>query len=424
MDKQDTLAFDKQHLWHPYSSFTNPTPVFDVVRAEGVYLELGDGRKVIDGMSSWWCAIHGYNHPVLNEAIHQQLDKMAHVMFGGLTHQPAVELGKRLISILPQNLNRIFYADSGSVSVEVAMKMAIQYWYSKGLSNKNRFATVRGGYHGDTTGPMSVCDPVNGMHHMFRSILPEYYFVDRPVAATDDYFDISEMNQLRSVFEKHHAEIAAFIIEPILQGAGGMRFMAPQYVLECRKLCDEFDILMICDEIATGFGRTGSMLAIDQVGIVPDLLCLGKALTGGYMSFAATIASSEIANIISESEAGTFMHGPTFMGNPLACSVACASFDLLHAIDWRTNVIRIETQLKKGLLPLKNESKVADVRVKGAVGVLELKENVDMKTLQPWLLGQGVWLRPFGKLLYTMPPYIINNDEIDKITKVIAQAVQ
>ena len=418
-DLQAKLAFDRQHIWHPYSSANSTQPLFFIEGASGVHLRLADGRKLIDGMSSWWCAIHGYNHPVLNTAIESQLKAMSHVMFGGLTHQPAIDLAERLVRLTPDSLNRVFFADSGSVSVEVAIKMAIQYYQARGSAKKNRLLALRNGYHGDTFACMSVCDPVTGMHHLFKYSLIEQIFAPAPAEERLQ----QQLEELETLFVEHHHELAAFILEPIVQGAGGMRFYPPAYLERARALCDEHDVLLIADEIATGFGRTGTLFACEQAAIAPDILCLGKALTGGYMTLAATLCSDEIAEVISKGEAGAFMHGPTFMANPLACSVASASIDLLLKDDWKNKVAAIESWLLEDLMPLKGHSRVSDVRVKGAIGVLELEAPCDLAKLQPRLVDAGVWLRPFGKLLYTMPPFISERQHIAAIGRAMTRAL-
>jgi len=410
------LQFDAQHIWHPYTNLKHPTPVFGVESADGVYLNLTNGQKVVDGMSSWWSAIHGYNHPVLNAAIESQLKKMSHVMFGGLTHQPAIDLCKKLISMTVVELDCVFLADSGSVSVEVALKMALQYWFSKGQKNKNKFLTIRNGYHGDTFGAMSVCDPVNGMHSMFQGVMPEHLFVSSPTCVKDEDWRDEYIQEFRSAIKVNHKNIAAVILEPLVQGAGGMKFYCAEYLRQVRRLCDEYDVLLILDEIATGFARTGTMFAYQQAQISPDILCIGKALTGGYMSLAATICTRQIADAISDFEGGNLMHGPTFMGNPLACAVANASLDLLINSDWQNNIQRIENQLIAELSPCKKLSSVRDVRVKGAIGVVELNQPVDMHKVQVRLVELGVWIRPFGKLLYIMPPYIIEPEQLSILT--------
>ena len=387
------LDFDRTHLLHPYTSMTDPLPVYPVRRAEGVHIELADGTRLIDGMSSWWCAIHGYNHPVLNQAVEAQIKQMSHVMFGGLTHEPAVELGKLLVGILPQGLDRIFYADSGSVSVEVALKMAVQYQQARGLTAKQNIATVRRGYHGDTWNAMSVCDPETGM----------------PV---------------RALFEAHHADIAAFILEPVVQGAGGMYFYHPQYLRGLRDLCDKFDIVLIFDEIATGFGRTGKMFACEHANVVPDIMCIGKGLSGGYMTLATAITSQKVTETISRGEAGVFMHGPTFMANPLACAVACASVKLLLSQDWQANIRRIESILKGRLKAAWDIRGVKDVRVLGAIGVIELEKGVDMARFQADCVAQGIWVRPFGRLVYLMPPYIIPDDLLTELADKTVQILK
>lgn len=424
---KQSLNFDADHIWHPYTNLKHPTPVFGVESAEGVYLNLSNGQRVVDGMSSWWSTIHGYNHPVLNKAIESQLQKMSHVMFGGLTHQPAIDLTKKLIDITAPELDCVFLADSGSVSVEVALKMAIQYWFCKAKggscsnSQKNKFLTIRNGYHGDTFGAMSVCDPENGMHSMFKGVLPEHIFVSAPTCIDDDDWNDSNIEEFSLSIQQNHESIAAVILEPIVQGAGGMRFYCSEYLRQIRQLCDQYDVLLILDEIATGFGRSGTLFAYEQAQICPDILCVGKALTGGYMSLAATICKRKIADTISEFEGGQLMHGPTFMANPLACAVANASLDLLIESDWKNNVQRIENQLALELMPCKELSSVYDVRVKGAIGVIELNEPVDMHKVQPRIVELGVWIRPFGTLLYIMPPFIIKEEELSLLTVAMAQ---
>ncbi len=422
------LEFDSCHIWHPYTNLKHPTPVFGVESAEGVFLNLTNGQTVVDGMSSWWSTIHGYNHPVLNEAIQSQIQKMSHVMFGGLTHQPGIDLSQKLIEMTAPELECVFLADSGSVAVEVALKMALQYWYSKekkgdsqGNTNKKKFLTIRNGYHGDTFGAMSVCDPENGMHSMFQGVMPEHIFVSAPTCVNDEYWTDSDIEEFRLSIQSNHESIAAVILEPIVQGAGGMRFYCPEYLRQVRKLCDQYDVLLILDEIATGFGRTGTLFAYEQAQVSPDILCVGKALTGGYMSLAATLCTRKVADTISDFEGGNLMHGPTFMGNPLACAVANASLDLLLKSDWKHNVVQIEKQLIKELMPCKDLSSVFDVRVKGAIGVIELNHPVDMHVIQPRLVELGVWIRPFGKLVYIMPPFIIKLKELSLLTAAMNQ---
>jgi adenosylmethionine-8-amino-7-oxononanoate aminotransferase len=424
LDDSSWLDFERTHVWHPYAPLEGSLPPYPVRSARGVRLTLEDGRELIDGMSSWWSVIHGYSHPLLNRAAREQLERMAHVMFGGLTHRPAAELAARLVELTPQPLERVFLCDSGSVSVEVALKMALQYWQARGESGKTRMLTIRRGYHGDTSGAMAVCDPETGMHHLFSDMLQQQLFADAPRPRSDHEWRDTDIDSLRSLIEQHHDEIAALILEPIVQGAGGMRFYAPEYLRRARTLCDRYGILLIADEIATGFGRTGHLFACEMAGIAPDILCLGKALTGGYMTLAAVLTTAEIGRVISTNPPGAFMHGPTFMANPLACAIANASIDLLLDSPWRERITAMGEAFARHLAPCRDWPGVAEARWLGGIGVLELEQPVAMAAITARFVERGVWLRPFGKLVYVMPPYVISDDDLDKLLSAMTATVK
>ncbi|MCW8334825.1 adenosylmethionine--8-amino-7-oxononanoate transaminase [Vibrio paucivorans] len=416
------LEFDQKHVWHPYTSTISPLKCYPASSAKGVHIELEDGRQLIDGMSSWWSAIHGYNHPTLNEAAHAQIDRMSHVMFGGITHQPAIDLCKSLVEMTPKGLEQVFLADSGSVAVEVSLKMALQYWHAKG-EKRSKFLTLRDGYHGDTFAAMSVTDPDNSMHSLYKGFLPEHIFATSPNTGFWDNWNPEDIEDLEHKLEHNHKEVAAVILEPIVQGAGGMRIYHPEYLKRVRKLCDQYGLLLILDEIATGFGRTGKLFACEHAEVVPDILCVGKALTGGYMTLSATITTKHVADTVCSGEAGCFMHGPTFMGNPLACAVASASMSLLKQGNWKSQTHNIESSFARLLPALLQNERVRDVRWLGAIGVVETKQPVNMEAIQKRFVEQGVWIRPFGKLIYMMPPFISEAHHIKRLIDAIAQVI-
>ncbi|MFY2789908.1 adenosylmethionine--8-amino-7-oxononanoate transaminase [Rhodococcus sp. MALMAid1271] len=415
LTSDDVRRLDSDHLWHPYSRFPAGATPLVVDSASGVRLQLADGRQLIDGMSSWWAAVHGYRHPVLDAAARDQLGRMSHVMFGGLTHAPAARLAELLVEITPQGLDKVFLADSGSVAVEVAVKLALQYWRARGEKDRTRLLTWRGGYHGDTFAPMSVCDPDGGMHTLWTDVLAQQVFAPAPPAT----FDASYVAEFEQVLEAHANELAAIIVEPIVQGAGGMRFHDPRFLVELRRMADVHGVLLIFDEIATGFGRTGELFAADHAGVAPDIMCVGKALTGGYLTLAATVCTTAVAETVSAGEAGGLMHGPTFMGNPLACAIAVASVELLLSRDWRAEVTSLASGLTQGLAPARALPGVADVRVLGGIGVIEMDTPVDMTRATAAAVDAGVWLRPFGRLVYAMPPFICTEAEVSAIAEAL-----
>ncbi|MEK2059888.1 adenosylmethionine--8-amino-7-oxononanoate transaminase [Vibrio parahaemolyticus] len=417
------LAFDRHHIWHPYTSTLTPLTCYPVASANGVNIKLEDGTELVDGMSSWWSTIHGYNHPHLNQAAHQQIDQVSHVMFGGITHQPAISLCKKLLSLAPNNLEHVFLADSGSVAVEVSLKMALQYWHAKG-ERRPKFLTLRHGYHGDTFAAMSVTDPDNSMHSLYKGFLPEHIFAQSPTCGYWDEWKPEDLTDFEDKIDSHHQELAAVILEPIVQGAGGMRIYHPEFLKGVRRLCDKYDLLLIADEIATGFGRTGKLFACEHADIQPDILCVGKALTGGYMTLSATLASKHVADTVCGGDAGCFMHGPTFMGNPLACAVATASLELIEQGDWQQQTQQIEMLFSELLPKLEEYDLVKNTRWLGAIGVVETHRPVNMETIQALFVEHGVWIRPFGKLIYMMPPFISKPEDIEKLINAIDAALQ
>ncbi|ELA7355109.1 MULTISPECIES: adenosylmethionine--8-amino-7-oxononanoate transaminase [Vibrio] len=417
------LAFDRQHIWHPYTSTLTPLTCYPVASANGVHIKLEDGTELVDGMSSWWSTIHGYNHPHLNQAAHQQIDQVSHVMFGGITHQPAISLCKKLLSLAPSNLEHVFLADSGSVAVEVSLKMALQYWHAKG-ERRPKFLTLRHGYHGDTFAAMSVTDPDNSMHSLYKGFLPEHIFAESPTCGYWDEWKPEDLTDFEHKIETHHQELAAVILEPIVQGAGGMRIYHPEFLKGVRRLCDKYGLLLIADEIATGFGRTGKLFACEHADIQPDILCVGKALTGGYMTLSATLASKHVADTVCGGDAGCFMHGPTFMGNPLACAVATASLELIEQGNWQQQTQQIEALFSELLPKLEEHELVKNTRWLGAIGVVETYRPVNMETIQALFVEHGVWIRPFGKLIYMMPPFISKPEDIEKLVNAIDAALQ
>ncbi|EGQ9352487.1 TPA: adenosylmethionine--8-amino-7-oxononanoate transaminase [Vibrio parahaemolyticus] len=417
------LAFDRHHIWHPYTSTLTPLTCYPVASANGVHIKLEDGTELVDGMSSWWSTIHGYNHPHLNQAAHQQIDQVSHVMFGGITHQPAISLCKKLLSLAPNNLEHVFLADSGSVAVEVSLKMALQYWHAKG-ERRPKFLTLRHGYHGDTFAAMSVTDPDNSMHSLYKGFLPEHIFAQSPTCGYWDEWKPEDLADFEHKIDSHHQELAAVILEPIVQGAGGMRIYHPEFLKGVRRLCDKYDLLLIADEIATGFGRTGKLFACEHADIQPDILCVGKALTGGYMTLSATLASKHVADTVCGGDAGCFMHGPTFMGNPLACAVATASLELIKQGDWQQQTQQIEMLFSELLPKLEEYDLVKNTRWLGAIGVVETHRPVNMETIQALFVEHGVWIRPFGKLIYMMPPFISKPEDIEKLINAIDAALQ
>lgn len=417
------LAFDRHHIWHPYTSTLTPLTCYPVASANGVHIKLEDGTELVDGMSSWWSTIHGYNHPHLNQAAHQQIDQVSHVMFGGITHQPAISLCKELLSLAPNNLEHVFLADSGSVAVEVSLKMALQYWHAKG-ERRPKFLTLRHGYHGDTFAAMSVTDPDNSMHSLYKGFLPEHIFAQSPTCGYWDEWKPEDLADFEHKIDSHHQDLAAVILEPIVQGAGGMRIYHPEFLKGVRRLCDKYDLLLIADEIATGFGRTGKLFACEHADVQPDILCVGKALTGGYMTLSATLASKHVADTVCGGDAGCFMHGPTFMGNPLACAVATASLELIEQGDWQQQTQQIEMLFSELLPKLEEYDLVKNTRWLGAIGVVETHRPVNMETIQALFVEHGVWIRPFGKLIYMMPPFISKPEDIEKLINAIDAALQ